>query len=98
MLFRSALGANSTYAEAMHEGTPEHDRWQRYRASQRRLVNGTPPDPQEVADVIVRAATERPGQLRHPVGSDADLVVGAKRSMSFEDFDVAMRTVLDWHE
>jgi NAD(P)-dependent dehydrogenase (short-subunit alcohol dehydrogenase family) len=96
--FATALGSNSTYAVAMHDGTPEHDRWQRYREAQRRLVNGDPADPQLVADVIVRAAIERPGQLRHPVGSDADLVVGAKRSMSFEDFDAAMRTVLDWHE
>lgn len=96
--FATSLGQNSSYATAMSESTPEHDRWQRYRASQKRLVNGEPADPQVVADVIVRAAFDRPGQLRHPVGADADLVVGAKRAMSFEEFDVAMRAVLDWHE
>ncbi|MEI8241079.1 MAG: SDR family oxidoreductase [Actinomycetota bacterium] len=96
--FATALGANSAYAAAMVEGSPEYERWQRYRLAQRKLVNGEPADPQLVADAIYRAATERPGVLRHPVGVDADLVLGAKRSMPFEDFDVAMRAVLDWHD
>ena len=96
--FATRLGDNSATAVAMVEGDAEHDRWQRYRAAQRRLVSGEPADPQLVADVIYRAATEEPGVLRYPVGADADLVLGAKGSMSFEDFDGAMRTVLDWHE
>ncbi len=96
--FATRLGDNSATAVAMVEGDAEHDRWQRYRAAQRRLVSGEPADPQLVADVIYRAATEEPGMLRYPVGADADLVLGAKGSMSFEDFDGAMRAVLDWHE
>jgi hypothetical protein len=51
-----------------------------------------------VADTIYRAATERPGVLRHPVGADADLVIGAKNGMSFEEFEAAMRAVLNWHD
>jgi NAD(P)-dependent dehydrogenase (short-subunit alcohol dehydrogenase family) len=94
--FATALGANSSVAAAMTADTPEFARWQSYRTAQRRLVNGEPAAPQLVVDAIVRAALERPGQLRHPVGADADLVGGAKRSMSFEEFDGAMRAVLDW--
>jgi len=96
--FATRLGENSVIAAAMQEGSTEHDRWQRYRAAQRKLVSGEPADPQVVADTIYRAATEEPGMLRYPVGADADLVLGAKAAMTFEEFDGAMRTVLDWHE
>ena len=96
--FATNLAANSSVAVAMVEGGEEHERWQRYRAAQRTLASGEPADPQQVADAVVRAATERPGVLRHAVGRDADLVLGAKGSMSFEDFDGAMRAVLGWHE
>lgn len=96
--FATRLSANAVVAAAMAEGTEEHARWQRYRAAQRRLVQGEPADPGAVVDAIVRAALDRPGVLRHPVGADAELVLGAKSSMTFEDFEVAMRTVLDWHE
>lgn len=96
--FATRLGDNSALAAAMPEGSEEHQRWQRFRAAQRKLVNGEPADPQVVADVIVRAATEVPGVLRYPVGADADLVIGTKSSMPFEQFDTTMRTVLDWHE
>lgn len=96
--FATRLGDNSATAVAMVEGSAEHDRWQRYRAAQRKLVSGEPAPAQVVADVIYRAATEEPAVLRHPVGADADLVLGAKAAMTFEEFDGAMRAVLDWHE
>ena len=96
--FATQLGANSVLAAAMTEDTDEYARWQRYRAAQKRLVNGEPADPLLVAEAIYRAATDRPGALRHPVGADADLVIGAKNGLSFEDFEAAMRTLLDWHD
>jgi NAD(P)-dependent dehydrogenase (short-subunit alcohol dehydrogenase family) len=96
--FATRLSANSALAAAMTEGSEEHARWQSYRAAQKRLVSGEPGDPGLVAEAIYRAATERPGVLRHPVGNDADLVIGAKNGLTFEDFEAAMRQVLDWHE
>jgi len=96
--FATRLGDNSSVVAAMTEGSDEYTRWQQYRAAQKRLVTGEPSDPQLVVEAIVRAATERPGVLRHPVGPDADMVSAAKNSMSFEDFEAAMRTVLDWHD
>ena len=96
--FATALGSNAVHAVAMVEGSPEYERWQRYRAAQRSLVNGEPAPAQVVADAIYAAATDEPGHLRHPVGADAELIVGAKSSMSFEDFDTTMRATLDWHE
>ncbi|MFZ4810646.1 MAG: SDR family oxidoreductase [Ilumatobacteraceae bacterium] len=96
--FATALGANAVHAAAMPEGSDEYERWQRYRAAQRTLVSGEPKPAQVVADAIYAAATEEPGRLRHPVGDDAALIVGTKSSMSFEEFDVTMRAVLDWNE
>ncbi len=96
--FATRLSDNSMVAAAMVDGSDEHERWQRYRVAQRRLVSGEPADPQLVADAIYRAATDEPGVVRHPVGADADLVIGAKNGLSFEDFEDAMRTVLDWHD
>ncbi len=95
--FATALGENSIVAAAM-AGTEEYERWQRYRAAQRKLVDGEPADAQDVADAIYAAATEDPPRLRHPVGADAELVINTKASMSFEDFEVTMRAVLDWHD
>ncbi len=57
------------------------------------------PDAQLVADTIVAAATtDISPRLRWPVGTDAELVIAAKDSMSFEDFEAAMRDLLDWRE
>lgn len=96
--FATALGANSLTAAAMPEGSDDHERWQRFRAAQRSLVNGEPAPAQIVADAIYAAAMDEPAKLRHPIGVDAELIVATKGSMSFEEFDTTMRTVLNWHE
>lgn len=96
--FATELGNNSIYAAAMTEATPEHQRYTRFRTAMRSLVNGTPPSAQIVADAIYTAATEEPGKLRYPVGDDASLVLAVKSQMSFEEFDQAMRTTLNWFE
>lgn len=56
------------------------------------------PNPQDVADAIVRAATDPSMPFRTLVGSDAQLIDSVKSSMLFEDFETAMRTTLDWHD
>lgn len=96
--FATALGANGVHAAAMLPGSPEAERRERFRTAQRSLVGGQPADPQVVADTIYRAATERPGTLRHVVGGDAELIAATKQAMSFEDFDVTMRNALNFHD
>jgi len=96
--FATELGSNSVYAAAMGAGTPEYERHERFHAAQRTLVSGNPPSAQIVADAIYAAATEEPGRLRHPVGDDAALVLAVKSQMSFEEFDHAMRTTLNWFD
>ena len=96
--FATAIGSNSIVAAAMTAATPEHQRFERFRAAQRSLVSGSPANAQIVADAIYAAATEEPGRLRHPVGDDASLVIAVKSQMSFEEFDTTMRTTLNWFE
>eukprot|EP01041_Mallomonas_annulata_P021883 gene21883-42057_t len=62
------------------------------------MRDGAAAPAQIVADAIYAAATDEPAKLRHPIGADAELIVATKGSMSFEEFDVTMRTVLNWHE
>jgi NAD(P)-dependent dehydrogenase (short-subunit alcohol dehydrogenase family) len=81
------------------EGSEYAERAERFRAAQGALdPSGVTPDPQDVADAIVRAATEPDAPFRQFVGNDAELVRQVKASMSFEDFETAMRATLDWHE
>ncbi|MBI4884520.1 MAG: SDR family oxidoreductase [Actinobacteria bacterium] len=96
--FATELGKNSSFAAAMGPETPEHERYLRFHSAMRSLVNGAPRDPQIVADAIYAAALDEPGQLRRPVGDDAELVAGAKAQMPFEEFDLAMRTTLNWFD
>lgn len=62
------------------------------------LDGDEPPDPQTVADAIVFAATDPEAPFRIAVGADANLIIGAKDQMSFEQFEETMRSTLDWYE
>lgn len=61
--------------------------------------DGTPaPGPELVAGVIADVIEDPSAVLRHPVGDDANLVIGTRSSMEFEQFETTMRGVLglDW--
>ena len=76
-----------------------HDDAERFRASQSVLAgDGPPPDPQDVADAIVAAALDPATPFRQFVGTDAQLIHSVKSSMSFEDFEAAMRATLNWYD
>jgi NAD(P)-dependent dehydrogenase (short-subunit alcohol dehydrogenase family) len=76
-----------------------YDRAMRFREASATLTgDGPEPDPQDVADAIVAAATDPAAPFRTFVGADAELVEATKRAMSFEEFDQTMRVALDWHE
>jgi NAD(P)-dependent dehydrogenase (short-subunit alcohol dehydrogenase family) len=96
--FATGLSENSTVAASMPEDSTEWVRWQAFRSRMRQLVGGQPADAQLVAEVIYEAATTSEPRLRWPVGDDAALVLDTKAALSFEDFETAMRTTLDWHE
>ena len=56
------------------------------------------PGPELVAGVIADVIEDDKAVLRHPVGDDAELVIGTRSQMEFEQFETTMRGVLglDW--
>jgi len=68
------------------------------REALKNLDSGEPSDPQTVADAIAFAATDPSAPFRTVVGADANLILSAKDSMSFEDFERAMRSTINWYE
>ncbi len=81
------------------EGSDYFERAARFRDSQGVLSgDGPAPDPQDVADAIVRAALDPDAPFRNFVGNDAQLIHSVKSSMPFEEFETVMRDTLDWHE
>ena len=56
------------------------------------------PGPELVAGVIADVIEDDGAVLRHPVGDDAQLVIGTRSQMEFEEFETTMRGVLglDW--
>ena len=63
-----------------------------------KLSGGDPPGPELVAAAIADALEAEEPVLRHPVGADAEMVVAARESMSYEQFIASMRDLLglDW--
>jgi NAD(P)-dependent dehydrogenase (short-subunit alcohol dehydrogenase family) len=90
------LGKGTTYGV----DAPPYDELARlWEAAVAKLQGGgAPPGPELVAAVIADALEAEEPPLRHPVGSDADMVVTARDSMSYEQFIATMREFLglDW--
>ncbi|MBU6283795.1 SDR family NAD(P)-dependent oxidoreductase, partial [bacterium] len=61
-------------------------------------AGGATPDPQLVADAIVRAALDPATPLRTLVGPDAQTIAAVRARGDFEQFEAAMRAALDWWE
>jgi NAD(P)-dependent dehydrogenase (short-subunit alcohol dehydrogenase family) len=60
------------------------------------LGGGQPvPGPELVASVIADALASDQHRLRWPVGSDAELISSARQGTSYDDFEAAMRQVLN---
>lgn len=59
---------------------------------------GTLPGPELVAGAIADSLDEDEPHLRHPVGADAEMVIAARDSMTYEQFIATMRDFLglDW--
>ncbi|MEM9516916.1 MAG: SDR family oxidoreductase [Actinomycetota bacterium] len=96
--FDTGFGAKMIHPAAW-AGSDDEARCARFRASLFALDgDGAEPDPQDVADAIARAALEPDAPFRQFVGTDAQLISGAKASMSFEDFEATMRATINWHE
>lgn len=82
-LVGAGAGKESPYAELVTE----------WGQVSERLGTGGAAKPEDVAAVIVEAI-EVGDKLRYPVGNDANMIVTARKAMSFEQFEQAMRAQL----
>jgi NAD(P)-dependent dehydrogenase (short-subunit alcohol dehydrogenase family) len=95
--FETEFGANRILARRFNEGSPYTEFEQRFNASSSRLPGADQHESaQKVADVIVEAAKSDAPKRRYLVGQDAETIGGLAKQMSDEDFEKAMRTVLDF--
>lgn len=94
--FPTEFGGNVMTEPGFTDASPYYANAQRFRAAMGPLdASHSTQNPQDVADAIVAAATTDTGRLRHLVGADAAMVVGAYRaSPDFESFSSAMFTQL----
>ena len=85
--------------ESYGTDTPPYDELGRiWEGATATLSGGDPPGPELVAAAIADALEQEEPVLRHPVGADAEMVVAARESMSYEQFITSMRELLglDW--
>jgi short-subunit dehydrogenase len=80
----AAAGKESPYTEMVQD-------WE--KAAERLNPGGTSTHAPDVADVIIDAI-ENGEKLRYPVGSDATMVMAARKAMDDEQFEAAMRQQL----
>ena len=91
------FGAN--VVDHRNEPGPYQELARLWEGAQAKLGGGeAAPGPELVAAVIADALESDRAQLRWPVGSDADMIAGAREGMGYDAFEAAMREVLqlDW--
>ena len=100
---RVALVETGVVATRLSENSAERTRYDRdspYKSVMQRagwlFLAGlrAPGSPEEVADVILQAATGEPARLRHPVGEDVTKIAAGRRRIDDEDF-LALSTLDD---
>ena len=93
----TAIGDNSV---DFGQDVPPYDELARlWEDAQGRLTgDAEPPGPELVAAAIAEALEADDPPLRHPVGADADMIIGTRDSMPYEQFVVTMKAFLglDW--
>jgi NAD(P)-dependent dehydrogenase (short-subunit alcohol dehydrogenase family) len=95
--FETAISDNRMPLRRDEDASPYADLFRRYEDASSKAPGGAVrADPQAVADIIVRAATEEQPKRRYPVGKDAELIAPLHKQMSDEEFEKVMRTTLDF--
>ena len=96
--FETEIETNSRPARRFSEGSVYLETGRRFADALERLPGGwLRADAQIVAEVIVDAAKSEQPQRRYLVGQDAELIGGLRKKMSDDEFENAVRTLLDWH-
>ena len=96
--FETEIETNSRPARRFTEGSVYLETQRRFAEALERLPGGwLRADAKIVADVIVEAAKSEQPQRRYLVGQDAELIGGLHKKMSDDEFEKAVRTLLDLH-
>jgi len=95
--FETEMLTNPRPARRFTEGSAYLESERRFAEAREKLPGGGQgADAQIVADVIVDVAKAEQPKRRYLVGQDAELVAGLRKKMSDEEFEKAIRTMLDW--
>jgi NAD(P)-dependent dehydrogenase (short-subunit alcohol dehydrogenase family) len=93
----TAIGANAV--DFGHDVPPYDELARLWEGAQARLAgDGESQGPELVAIAIADALEAEDPPLRHPVGADADMIIGTRDSMPYEQFLPTMKAFLglDW--
>jgi len=93
----TAIGDNAV--DFGHDVPPYDELAQLWENAQSRLSgDGESQGPELVAVAIAEALEAKDSPLRHPVGSDAEMIIGTRDSMPYEQFLSTMKAFLglDW--
>jgi NADP-dependent 3-hydroxy acid dehydrogenase YdfG len=95
--FQSSINEKSPEPYGIDEA-PYDELAKVWEDSQGRLQTGESPGSEVAAQLIAEAIESDDPKLRWPIGDDAKLVIDTRDSMSFEQFEQTMRSVLqlDW--
>ncbi len=88
--------ATGTKASQTHQGPADYaGLWEQCAGVDNKTTGPSgPPGPEVVALAIARAIEDPKAPLRVPVGQDAEMILGARRSLDDQAFEDAMRKVL----
>jgi NAD(P)-dependent dehydrogenase (short-subunit alcohol dehydrogenase family) len=85
--------ASGVKESELHKGPAEYaGLWEQWAGAHTKVTGPSgPPGPEVVALAIARAIEDPATPLRVPVGQDAEMILGARRSLDDQAFEDAMR-------
>ena len=95
VLIEPGLIATGTKASEPHQGPADYaGLWEQCAGADTKMTGPSVPGPEVVALAIARAIEDPATPLRVPVGQDAEMILGLRRSLDDQAFEDAMRKAL----
>jgi NAD(P)-dependent dehydrogenase (short-subunit alcohol dehydrogenase family) len=93
VLIEPGLTAHGVKANELHQGPADYaGLWEQWAGANTKMTGPSgPPGPEGVALAIARAIEDPATPLRVPVGQDAEMILGLRRSLDDQAFEDAMR-------
>lgn len=95
--YATGFRGNIKTARRFTQDTPYWERFEAFeKAFEKIRAAGAGNDPQQIADTVHEAVYTETPKLRYVCGTDAQMIMGVRKSTDFEGFEAAMRKTLDW--